>query len=260
MSLIVFDWETTSAEPKTARGVQFAAIHASNGSVEDMFNQICDPEVDIHHEASLIHGITPEMTQGQPKDYEVAAAFLSGLDHQRGVVITAGHNSLTFDIPITRRLAKMGGYEGAMNQPHIDTLVLSQRVWPHAPSFRLSATSEEAKKEGAIGLTQWLELGDGQGAHDARADIYMVLKLIDRLSTETGKKVEALAAWMGEPFVHQTCHFGKHRGKPWGKAKNCVPFFYVKWCCENWSDASLDMQATILYHYGLSFKFKGALR
>ena len=262
MSLILFDWETTSAEPKTARGVQFAALKVSASELgeEILFNQLCDPEVDIHHEAAAIHGISTEMVQGQPKDYEVAVAFLSQLDSQPEGVISGGHNSLTFDVPITKRLAKQGGYESRMEQPHIDTMVLSQRVWPNAPSFRLSATEEEAKKEGAIGLTQWLNLGTGEGAHDALADIRMVAKLIERLSAETGKSAMELALWMTEPFVHTTCHFGKHRGKPWGKGKGGVPFFYVKWCCENWSDASLDMQATILYHYGLSFKFRGALR
>lgn len=253
--IIVFDWETTSAKPESARGVQFAAYSAAEGA---LYNDYCDPEVDIHHEASEVHGITPEMVAGKPKDYAFAADFLWFLEDRKWP-ITAGHNSSTFDIPITNRLAKMGGSQHKLRGLHIDTCMLAGRVWPDAPSYRLSATEDEAKKNGAIGLTQWLGLGSGEGAHDALADCRMVLALIDKIRETNGMSVEQLAEWAGKPFVHEVCIFGKHRGKKWGRGPGCVPFYYVKWCTENWQDASLDLQATVLYHYGLRFKFKGAL-
>ena len=253
--IIVFDWETTSAEPDTARGVQFAALSKFEGP---LYNDYCDPEVDIHHEASEVHGITPEMVKGKPRDFEFAADFLWFLN-ERGWPITAGHNSITFDIPITNRLAKMAGSPHKLRSLHLDTRLLASRVWPQAPSYRLSATEDEAKKNGEIGLTQWLGLGSGEGAHDALADCQMVLALIDKISETTSMSVPELAEWMTKPFIHEVCNFGKHRGKKWGRGPGCVPYHYVKWCTENWKDASLDQQATILFHYNLHFRFPGAL-
>lgn len=254
--IFVFDWETTSNKPESTRGVQFAAVASTKAAgYAPLWNQICDPQVDIHHEASEVHGITREMTLGQPVDFEVAAEFIHYWD-RAGRPITAGHNSLSFDIPVTRRLGKLAGCETELRGPHIDTMVLAQRLWPMAPSFRLSANEFEARKTGGIGLTQWLKLGTGEGAHDALADCVMVLKLIDRICEETGKSPAELAAWLEEPFIHEICHFGKHRGKPWGKGPGKVPVFYVKWCTENWTGATQDMRATIRHHYNLEFKRK----
>lgn len=257
-SIVVFDWETTSADPATARGVQFAAYHSGEGAWYDC---LTNPEVSIHHGAQAIHGISDEMVKDAPKDWGIAFEFSLLVAGSDGI-ITAGHNSTTFDIPITNRLAKMGGpaVPPPLGQPHIDSMLLAQRVWPTAPSYRLSATEAEAKKPGEIGLIQWLGLGTGEGAHDALADCKMVLQVIEAASLKTGKSHQELAEWMAKPFVHSHALVGKHKGKPWGKGPGCVPLFYAKWCCENWTDASIDMQATILYHYGLSFKFKGAMR
>lgn len=255
--IIVFDWETTSNKPESTRGVQFAALSANHGP---LWNQLCDPEVSIHHEAAQVHGITDEMVKGQPKDYEIAAKFLDYLAEDPNFSLTAGHNSTGFDVPITNRLARMAGSPYQLAGLHIDTMMLAQRVWPEAPSFRLSATEAEAKKPGKIGLTQWLGLGTGEGAHDALADCRMVMQLINALAEKTGRTPEELAEWAQTPFVHTICGFGKHEGKPWGREKGCVPFFYVKWLCENWTSASIDMQATVLHHYGLRFRFRGAMR
>lgn len=253
--LVMFDWETTSDKPDTTRGVQFAALGVRDESVQFKMEGLCDPEVSIHPNATEVHGITNDHVRGLEKDYEVAVRFAEHLDAGS---ITAGHNSLAFDLPVTRRLARMGGSSEVFNQAHIDTMVLSQRVWPKAPSFRLSATEEEARTPGAIGLTQWLGLGEGEGAHDAMADVLMVHALIKRLQADTGKTLEGLAQWQLQPFIHSHCHFGKYRGYPWGP--NGVPRHYVQWCCNHWEKASIDMQATILYHYGLSFRFKGAMK
>lgn len=248
--LVIFDWETTSPKPATTRGVQFAAYSTNHGQ---LWNQLCDPEVDIHHEAAEVHGITSEMVKGQPKDYEVASEFVN-FWHTAQRPITAGHNSSTFDIPITNRLAKVGGCALRIEGLHIDSLVLAQRVYPNAPSHRLSATEAEAKKPGAIGLTQWLKLGTGEGAHDAMVDCKLVFELIRRISLDSGKSIEELAAWCAQPYVHDICFFGKHAGKKWGRGPGVVPFYYVKWMTENIADPSVDMVATIKHHYGMEFK------
>lgn len=276
--LVVFDFETTSADPATARAVQLAAIEAVVGSdgpeVRELLNVLCNPGVQIKDEAAQVHGISADMVKDQPSDVYQVARFV--LQHLRELgadeTILAGHNSLNFDWPILRRLAseacKMSDDPRhhpvlPATVPHLDTLIMATRLWPEAPCHKLSQTAAEAKaigKPGKLGLTQWLKLGDGENAHDALADVKMVLDLIMHICKVTGWDLYALADWCSKPQVLEICHIGKHQGKKWGRGQGAVPFSYAKWMCENWKDASLDMQATMLYHYNLRFQFPGALK
>lgn len=186
------------------------------------------------------------MVKDEPSDEEVVrelGEYIASAEGREEVTL-AGHNSLSFDLPILERLTSTV----YRDLPHIDTLILAQRLLPNAPNHKLS------------GLTVHLGLGDGAGAHDALEDIRMVLKLIDYLSKETGKSFDELAEWTRVPCVLKTCGIGKNKGKPWGQEKGCVPWFFVNWMVDNWDSASLDMQATILHHYGKRFKFRGALK
>lgn len=255
--LVIFDFETTSATPATARVVQLAALQldltVENPEAHELINTLCNPGVEIHHEAAAVHGISDEMVKDAEPDEDVCISFVSYLDEVEGLML-ATHNGTTFDIPILERLGfgKKGVLKGI---PHIDTLILAQRLWPLAPTHKLSNDDPTAP-----GLIQFLKIGSGAGAHDALADIRMVWDLIKHSAAYRGCSVEDLAAWCAEPYVHDICHFGKHKGKPYGKGKGCVPWFYVNWCAENWDSASIDQQATLLHHYGIRFKFPGALR
>lgn len=245
VNLIAFDFETTSAEPATARVVQTAWIHANeNFEVLHEVNALSNPVVDIHHEAAQVHGITNEMVAGKPLDTQVIRGMIADWDDIEGDIILCVHNGITFDIPIADRLS--GYYLG--DEDVIDTLVLSTRMWPEAPNHKLAD------------LVQWLGIDDGEGAHDALADIKMVLKLIQALHAKTGKTLQELAAECKIPYVHEICWFGKHKGKPFGKGPGRVPWFYINFCCEKFDTPSLDMQATFLYHYNSWFKCKGSMR
>lgn len=246
MTVVIYDFETTSNRPDTTRVVQTAWINVNTltGEIREQFNILSNPEVDIHHEAQEIHGISNEMVKGQPIDREIIARLASYLDASDPSLIMAGHNSTTFDLPILERMS------GATfrDRPSIDTLVLAQRTWLDAPNHKLSD------------LVKWLGIDDGEGAHDALADIKMVWKLIQKLCEVHGKTVQELAEWNSVPHVQKICGIGKNKGKPWGRETGCVPWFFVNWMVTNWDSASPDMQATILHHYGKRFKFKGAMR
>lgn len=251
MKLNLFDFETTSAKPETTRAVQLAEILIENGSITRESNWLCNPEVDIHHEASEVHGITPDMVKDMPPDYERAAVFANMLLDQQPILAT--HNGTTFDLPILQRLAIMGGVENfdVSLFNHIDTLVCATRLWPHAPNHKLSNVSDNPKDQGLI---QFLKLGTGEGAHDALEDIKMVYMLIQHIiSIGVSDNLEQLSLWCEKPKVLEICHFGKHKGKEWGKGPGKVPFWYARYMAENWESASLDIQATLLKHYNLQF-------
>lgn len=233
-TVVVFDWETTDKDPGVARGAQFAAIQIMPEGEHVLANQLCNPGGPIDPGATRVHGITDDMVADAEPDTDVASQFVS---YVRNVpnVITAGQNTLSFDIPITNRLS---GTEVLDLIPHIDTMVLAQRTYPRAPDHKLST------------LVQWLELGDAEGAHDALVDVRMVGTLIEHFQVKLDMTPMQLAQWTRTPYVHEYCHFGKHKGKPWKD----VPLFYVKWCTENWTDATPDMRATIKYHFNLEFK------
>ena len=235
--LVAFDWETTSDQPKHCRGVQFAALHAVEG---EWFNTICDPETGIAPGAQKTHGISREMTLGKPADHVIAKQFLNRLSGETVV----GHNIVSFDIPITERLAGR-----AIPAKVLDTMILAYRLWPNAPSHRLSASEGEARTPGAVGLVQWLGLKQ-ETAHDALGDCRMVLEVLARQSKDSGMTYEQMAAWQAEPQVLEVCPFGKYKGWDWKD----VPRNYAQWMANNWDSPSEDMKATLFHHFGLRFK------
>ena len=265
--LIGLDYETTSAEPKSTRGVQLAAVSVKIeddgeiGEAVTLINEITDPGVQIHHEAALIHGYTDEMVKGKRRDYVVTAELYDYLAERQGNVIICTHNGTTFDLPIMWRLAAEAGDRPPLLLPHIDTLVAAVRLYPNAPNHRLSVTDPEMVKKIGPGLTQWMGLSAGEGAHDAENDIHMVLDLVGRFWDDlvsAGTIDNCLfkfAEWCNTPHLLETCHLGKFKGLPWGRGKGCVPIWYVKWMCESWDSATADILATIEHHYEMQFDY-----
>lgn len=272
--LVPFDYETTSNKPQSTRGVQLAAMamelplyrsweHTPEPVL--MMNEITDPEVDIHHEAAEVHGITPEMVAGKRADHVVSKELYDFLEANQHRVILASHNGTTFDAPILWRLADMESERPRppLVLPHIDCLILATRIFPHAPNHKLSVTQAEYEKNPeklkGVGLIQHLKLGTGEGAHDALEDIRMVWSLISFIQKNLKEGTWSLldlAQWCASPRVLKICHFGKHKGKPWGKGPGCVPAGYVKFICGLFEDATPDMIATVQHHYGMSFDFQ----
>ncbi len=275
MKLLTFDYETTSNKPQSTRGVQVAAVcvdlpdgkcKIADGAHNVLLNEITDPQVDIHHEAAEIHGITPEMVQGKRPDYIASQDLYDFLEAHQDEIILNSHNGTTFDVPILWRLANLNSNRERppILLPHIDSLVLATRLFPDAPNHKLSVSEFDifkAREEGKTlspGLIQYLKLGKGEGAHDALTDIRMVqaITCFIRQRFRGGEFSFAdLAAWCAVPRILKICHFGKHKGKPWGKGPGCVPTGYVYFICDKFEDTTPDMIATIKHHYGMTFKY-----
>ena len=66
MSIAVFDTETTGVNVHEDRIVQlFLGIYDDNGEVQEQWEWLMDPGIDIPTEASDIHGFTTEMIRGK---------------------------------------------------------------------------------------------------------------------------------------------------------------------------------------------------
>lgn len=242
MILLPFDTETTSNVPATTRVVQVAAVAVSVDDplvVTPVINTLCNPGVDISDGAREVHGITNEMVADAPSDEEAILELAKYIDERRGEIILCGHNCTTFDIPILERISGMS----FKDVPVIDSLVGVIRVFPDAPSHKLGE------------IVQHLGLDTGDKAHDAMADLLMVLKIVNHLSDGLQMSWSQMAEWCATPRILKRCHFGKHKGALWGKGPGCVPVGYVRFICERFEDVLPDMIVTIRHHYGMGFKY-----
>lgn len=96
--IVIFDAETTGADPVQDRVVQLAAVKCSPmlDSVDQQINVFINPKRPISPSAIEVHGITDEQVRNKPMFCEMAPAlfdFLSGCDY-------AGFNITQFDVPL----------------------------------------------------------------------------------------------------------------------------------------------------------------
>lgn len=262
MKVLSYDLETTSEKPETCRVCQIAAIDLMNGPdgivADEWLNEICDPGLASSDGATAIHGIGPEQWAGKRPDHEALNALYDRLADEYMVdgeprVIVVGHNIKWFDLPILYRITERPPLHGLMI---IDTFQCAQRLYPLAPSHRLTTNPNQPEK---TGLIEWLQLGDVEGAHSASGDAIMVKRLVDHFCIGLGKTPLELAIWCSEIRRLKYCHFGKHKGKLWGKpgpedkATDFVPSGQAWWISQNFSP-SPDLEETIRHHYGYRFK------
>ena len=164
----VFDTETTGLNPSGGDEIiQIGAARVVNGRLlrQESFEQLVDPGRDLPKAGIAIHGITPDMVVGQPRIDEVFPAF-----HQfaQDTVLVA-HNA-AFDMKFLQAPARRTGLR--LQQPVLDTLLLSAVVHPHQESHRLEAIAER------FGITV---LGRHTALGDALVTAEVLLKLIPLL-------------------------------------------------------------------------------
>jgi len=96
----VFDLETTSADPKSARIVSIGLVRLEvDGTVGERVEYVVNPGVPIPPSASAIHGITDAMVADKPPFAQIVEQindFVTGTD-------LAGFNMIRFDLEIIRR-------------------------------------------------------------------------------------------------------------------------------------------------------------
>jgi DNA polymerase III epsilon subunit family exonuclease len=118
----VVDIETTGFSPASDRVVEVACVIVQDGRVVHRWSSLVDPERPIPWRATDVHGITDDDVAQAPSFSEVER-HLIGLC--AGATVVA-HNA-SFDLSFLTALQA---------QPHLCTLALARRAFPHAPNHK----------------------------------------------------------------------------------------------------------------------------
>ena len=138
LAYTVFDTETTGLNPSQGDEIiQIGATRIVNGKLlrQESFEQLVHPGRSIPAASIPIHGITPDMVEGQPGILEVLPALHA---FAQDTVLVA-HNA-AFDMRFLQLKEKATGLR--FDHPVLDTLLLSALVHPSQESHRLEAIAE----------------------------------------------------------------------------------------------------------------------
>lgn len=138
LTYTVFDTETTGLNPSEGDEIiQIGATRIVNSKMlrHESFEQLVDPRRSLAPESIPIHGIQPEMLEGQPTIDKVLPAFHAFAAD----TILVGHNA-AFDMRFLEMKEKLTGL--IFDQPVMDTLLLSAVVHPNQDSHRLEVIAE----------------------------------------------------------------------------------------------------------------------
>ncbi len=164
----VFDTETTGLNPREGDEiVSLGAVRIVNGRLlaSECYEQLVKPECALRPESIRIHGIQPEMLEGQPDVQQVLRSFQRFAE---GTILVA-HNA-AFDM----RLLQLQGERSGMRfeNPVLDTMLLSAVIHPAQDEHSLEAIAER------LGITI---MGRHTALGDAIAAAEIFLKLMPLL-------------------------------------------------------------------------------
>jgi len=133
----VFDTETTGLDPRTDEIISIGAVRIVNNRLlrDDVFNTLVDPKRDVGVESIKVHGIQPEMLQGQPP-IEVALSYFKRFSEN---TVLIGHNA-AFDMRMIQIKEPVTGIR--FTQPVLDTMFLSAVLHPAHRYHSLEAIAE----------------------------------------------------------------------------------------------------------------------
>ena len=164
LTYTVFDTETTGLNPSQGDEIiQIGAMRIVNQKLlkQECFEQLINPRRPIPLETVSIHGIGPQMVEGQPTIEEVLPAFHAFAQE----TVLVAHNA-AFDMRFLQ--LKEDEADVRFNHPVLDTLLLSAVVHPHQDSHRL----EDLAKRLNIPIV---------GRHTAMGDAHVTAEVFLRL-------------------------------------------------------------------------------
>jgi DNA polymerase III subunit epsilon len=177
-TLAVIDFETTGMSPaQGARATEIAAVLVQDGEVVGRFQSLMNSGAWVPPFIEQLTGISNAMLQNAPP----ARAVMHELMHfTRGCPLVA-HNA-AFDRGFWAAEAALAGCEPDPAHTFACTLLLSRRLYPHAPNHRLGTLA---------GLHR---LPDHGRAHRALADALTTAHLVLRLQHDVAERYAALLA------------------------------------------------------------------
>jgi DNA polymerase-3 subunit epsilon len=135
LAYTVFDTETTGLSPNEGDEIiAIGAVRIVNGRLlsGETFETLVDPARALSPESIAIHGITPDVLQGQPRITQVLPRFHRFTEE----TVLVGHNA-AFDMRFLQMKEQVVGLK--FDQPVLDTLLLSQVLHPDEETHRLEA-------------------------------------------------------------------------------------------------------------------------
>jgi DNA polymerase-3 subunit epsilon len=156
ITFTVIDTETTGLDPLSDEVISIGAVRIVNGRLlnNEIFNVLVDPQREVPEESIKIHGIRPEMLQGQPTIDKVLPLLHQFAEN----TVLVGHN-VAFDM----RMFQVKEYITSVRftQPVLDTMFLSAVIHPAHRLHSLEAISERL---GIIITGRHTALGDALAA------------------------------------------------------------------------------------------------
>jgi ATP-dependent DNA helicase DinG len=155
----VVDLETTRTKSENGRIIQIAVAFVQNKKIINQFSTLVNPGEQIPRNITQLTGITQGMVKSAPFFEDVAMTLHAML---QGAVFVA-HN-VNFDLPFLNVEFERVGLT-PLNSQAIDTVPLSQILWPTAPGYRL------------VDMTNFLNL-DHKHPHQADSDALATADLL----------------------------------------------------------------------------------
>jgi DNA polymerase-3 subunit epsilon len=169
LTYTVFDTETTGLDIREGdEMVALGAVRIVNGRLleSESFEQLVKPECILRHDSIRIHGIQPEMLEGQPDVRRVLQAFERFAE---GTILVA-HNA-AFDLRLLQLQEKRTGVRFV--NPVLDTMLLSAVLHPAQRQHDIESIAER------LGITI---MGRHTALGDAIATGEVLLKLMPLLA------------------------------------------------------------------------------
>lgn len=212
--LTVFDLETTTAEPTTARIVQLAVVRLHPHGLRDTYETLVNPEEPIPPAATAIHGITDAMVAGKPTFRQLAPRLIrafQGCDF-------LGYNIARFDLKVIGQEFKRAGIdtavpEGAEPPRIIDAYTLWVKQEPRTLADAVRRFTQRTHDDAHAALADVeaaLDVFEGQLAEwptlpQTPAGLHDLLFPTNPDAIDAAGKFQ----WVGDV---PTIAFGKHKG------------------------------------------------
>ncbi|GAB4418752.1 MAG: exonuclease domain-containing protein [Anaerolineae bacterium] len=153
LTYTVFDTETTGLSPSDGDEIiSIGAVRIVNSRLlrQEIFDQLIDPRRAISRESINIHGISPDMLQGQPTIEQVLPQFCRFSED----TVLVAHNA-AFDMRLLQLKEAQTGVK--FINPVLDTLLLSAVIHPNLEGHSLEAI---ARRLGITIIGRHTSLGD----------------------------------------------------------------------------------------------------
>ena len=201
MKTIILDTETTGNKEEDRICQLSYLVVNENFEIEEIYNELVRPDVDIKFEAMAVHHITPEMVQNAPKiKHTKAFKRLRELNSPENLIVI--HNA-PFDLDMLSK----DGFNSFFKL--IDTNRVIRHLNPEG-KFSLQYNRYALglyKQEKEICKKYNIEIN----AHDALGDVIVLYLLYKYLIEDLNKSIDELIELTKKPVLHDKFYQGKYK-------------------------------------------------